>query len=250
MIKNLRHFIALAACFIALASSAQDIHFSQFYMSPLNLNPALTGVMNCNIRATAIYRNQWASVLGANAFKTFGASYDQKIPVGREDYFGVGGNLWADKAGESNFSTISGLISGSYSKKIGGYREKASYIVAGVQIGASQRSIDFLKIKWGTQHNGDGTVNPTLPSGENFTRDRFIFADINVGLLYFNILDKYNSFYAGAAFNHLNKPNQSFDDGPAEPLYNKMTFHAGGEFRMTDGLALVPGLVVFTQGPS
>jgi len=81
----------LVCTFIVLAGmttvKAQDIHFSQFYMSPLNLNPAMTGVMNCKTRFVANYRNQWASVLKANAYNTYSASYDQKVPVGREDYF-------------------------------------------------------------------------------------------------------------------------------------------------------------------
>lgn len=64
--------------------------FFRFYMSPLNLNPALTGVMNCNMRVVGNYRNQYASILKSNAFNTYSVSYDQKIPVGRYDYFGVG----------------------------------------------------------------------------------------------------------------------------------------------------------------
>ena len=96
--KRLKHFLVI--CFAVLGSfalNAQDIHFSQFYMSPLNLNPALTGVMNCNVRLVANYRNQWASVLKSNAFKTYSVSYDQRIPVGRYDYFGVGGSFWGIK---------------------------------------------------------------------------------------------------------------------------------------------------------
>lgn len=89
---------AVGICLAGLVS-AQDIHFSQFYMSPLNLNPALTGVMNCNMRVVGNYRNQYASILKSNAFNTYSVSYDQKIPVGRYDYFGVGGTLWGDKAG-------------------------------------------------------------------------------------------------------------------------------------------------------
>ena len=120
----------LVCTFIVLASfttvKAQDIHFSQFYMSPLNLNPAMTGVMNCKTRFVANYRNQWASVLKANAYNTYSASYDQKVPVGREDYFGIGGSLWGDVAGESRFGTTQGRISLSYSKKMSGYRKKAS----------------------------------------------------------------------------------------------------------------------------
>ena len=43
---------------LSLAINAQDIHFSQFYMAPLNLNPALTGVMNCQQRLAGNYRNR------------------------------------------------------------------------------------------------------------------------------------------------------------------------------------------------
>ena len=123
----------LVCTFIVLAGFSsvkeQDIHFSQFYMSPLNLNPAMTGVMNCKTRFVANYRNQWASVLKANAYNTYSASYDQKVPVGREDYFGIGGSLWGDVAGESRFGTTQGRLSLSYSKKMAGYRKKSSYLV-------------------------------------------------------------------------------------------------------------------------
>ncbi len=46
----------------SVISFAQDIHYSQFYASPLTLNPALTGVNECNYRIGAMYRNQWKSV--------------------------------------------------------------------------------------------------------------------------------------------------------------------------------------------
>ena len=122
----------LVTCMLALGAlsiSAQDIHFSQFYLSPLNLNPAMTGVMNCNIRMVANYRNQWASVLRSNAYNTYSFSYDQRIPVGRYDYFGIGGTFWGDEAGEANFSTLTGKLSASYSKRMGGYRKQANYLV-------------------------------------------------------------------------------------------------------------------------
>ncbi len=67
--------------------NSQDIHFSQFYMSPLNLNPAMTGVMNGNIRLTGNYRNQWASVLRDKSFRTYSVSYDQRVAVGRNGFF-------------------------------------------------------------------------------------------------------------------------------------------------------------------
>ena len=135
------------------------------FSSPLNLNPALTGVMNCNVRLSGNYRNQWASVLKANAFSTYSISYDQRIPVGRNDFFGVGGTFWGDKAGESNFATLQGRLSLSYSKKMSGGRKSGNYLVVGADAGASQRSIDFLNLRYGSQHDGQGGFDQNLPTG-------------------------------------------------------------------------------------
>ena len=146
--KNYLWGWVLLSCMWSVPLLGQDIHFSQFYMSPLNLNPALTGVMNCNARFVANYRNQWASILRSNAFNTYSASYDQKIPVGQYDYFGVGGTLWGDVAGEANFQTLQARISGSYSRRMGGNRDLAHYLVFGADAGISQRSIDFLKLRF------------------------------------------------------------------------------------------------------
>jgi type IX secretion system PorP/SprF family membrane protein len=246
--------ILITSCLLlgGLSLSAQDIHFSQFYMSPLNLNPAMTGVMNCNIRLVANYRNQWASVLRSNAYNTYSVSYDQRIPVGRNDYFGVGGTFWGDRAGEANFSTLTGKMSASYSKKMGGYRDQANYLVVGAEAGVAQRSIDFLKLRWGLQHDGNGGFNENADSGEAgvFDRDNFIFADLAAGLLWFMVFDDNNSLYLGGAFHHLNRSNQSFNSNDEDLLYSRFTFHAGGEFMMSNRFGLVPGVIVMSQGPS
>lgn len=250
--KNLRSLLVLCLMVLGGASlSAQDIHFSQFYLSPLNLNPAMTGVMNCNVRLTANYRNQWASVLKSNAFNTYSVSYDQRIPVGRYDYFGVGGTFWGDKAGESQFATVTGKLSASYSKRMGGYRQKSHYLVVGAEVGAAQRSIDFINLRWPIQHDGEGGFNAGQNSmEENLTRDNFLFADAAAGLLWFTVFDKNNSMYVGGSFHHLNRANQSFTEDEEDLLYSRFTVHAGGEFLLTDKFGLVPGVIVMSQGPS
>ncbi len=249
MKKNL--ILWLSLCLMVLTEvNSQDIHFSQFYMSPLNLNPALTGVMNCNSRFVANYRNQWASVLKSNAFNTYSVSYDQKIPVGQFDYFGVGGTLWGDVAGEADFKTLQARLSGSYSRRMAGNRDQAHHLVVGADVGISQRSIDFLKLRFGTQHDGQGGYDPNLPSLESFARENFIFADISAGLLWFTVLNETSNVYAGIAAHHLNSPDVSFTQDSLVPIYSKYTFHAGGEFELTNQLGLVPGVVVFKQGPS
>lgn len=251
---QLKRILLISLFFVgSMSLFAQDIHFSQFYMSPLNLNPALTGVMNCNVRLVANYRNQWASVLKSEAYSTYSVSYDQKIPVGRYDYFGVGGTFWGDRAGSLDFKTLQGRLSFAYSKRMGGYRKKSHYLVVGADAGVSQRSIDFLAAQWGTQHDGEGGYDPNMAANENFTRDNFLFADLSAGLLWFTVLDDRNSFYIGGAFSHLNRADQSFDGSATAdevPLYSKFTLHAGGEFMGESRIGLNPNVVAFIQGPS
>ena len=236
---------------LTLSLAAQDIHFSQFYMSPLNLNPAMTGVMNCNSRIAVNYRSQWASILGSNAFQTYSVSYDQRVPVGRNDFFGIGGTFWGDRAGQADFATTTGKVSLSYSKKMGGTRKYGNYLVAGVEGGAAQRSLNFLALRWGTQHDGDGGFDFSAPSGETgFDRDQFLFADLAAGLLWFMVFDEHNSLYLGGAFHHLNRANQSFNSSNEELLYSRYTAHAGGEFMLGQRFGLVPGVIVMKQGPS
>ena len=245
--------LVLATLFIfsaTLGLRAQDIHFSQFYLSPLNLNPAMTGVMNCNIRLVANYRNQWASVLKSFAYNTYSVSYDQRIPVGRNDFFGIGGTFWGDKAGEAEFKTLTGKLSLSYSKKMGGYRKRSHYLVVGAEGGAAQRSIDFLQLRWPSQHNGEGGFDQSLDSGESDLLDNFLFADMAAGLMWFSVFDEDNSFYMGAAFHHLNRANQSFRVDGVDDLYSRLTVHAGGDFLVGRRIGFIPGAIAMFQGPS
>ncbi|MEM7103049.1 MAG: PorP/SprF family type IX secretion system membrane protein [Bacteroidota bacterium] len=243
--------IAIALFLSRGTASAQDIHFSQFYMSPLNLNPAMTGVMSCTHRLVANYRNQWASVLKSNAYNTYSVSYDNRIPVGRYDNFGWGVSFWGDRAGTSSFQTLEGRASFAYSKRMAGSRKKASYLTAGADIGVAQRSIDFLNLQFGTQNN-NGVFDENLPSQEQFSLNNFMFVDMSAGLLWYSILDENSNFYLGGVFSHLTRADQSFsgDDTQFESLYSKITAHAGGEFMISDRIGLVPGVVAFFQGPS
>jgi len=209
----------------------------------------MTGVMNCNVRLVANYRNQWASVLRSNAFNTYSVSYDQRIPVGRYDYFGVGGTFWGDKAGRSEFGQIQAKLSASYSKRMGGDRSQAHYLVVGVDGGALQRSVDFQNLLWGTQHNGAGVGDPSLPSFETFNNDNVLVGDLSAGLLWFSVMEE-NNFFIGGAYHHLNRADIAFQNADPDQLFSRFTVHAGGEFALGNKMGLVPGVIAMVQGPS
>src|SRR6187399_1183164 len=92
--------ILLSCLLCSLGLFAQDIHFSQFYNSPLTLNPALTGKMNGMLRFALSCRNQWYALTnGKTPFATYAGSFDMPIRF-RKDALGVGLVIVNDQAGE------------------------------------------------------------------------------------------------------------------------------------------------------
>ena len=89
----------ISAMTLNLPSQAQDVHFTQFNASPMLVNPALTGAFGGEWRASAIYRDQWRSVVGGAAFKTIAASFDMPIirDISVDDYLAAGVQLSGQK---------------------------------------------------------------------------------------------------------------------------------------------------------
>ena len=85
------------------AMNAQDPSFSQFFSSPLNVNPALTARINSDWRVISNFRDQWLGP--ASPYATGTISYDakvlqNKIPNVHEEKntLGLGGMLMYDYA--------------------------------------------------------------------------------------------------------------------------------------------------------
>src|ERR1700748_2299843 len=70
---------------------AQDPHFSQFFASPLTLNPALTGKFDGDVRIAGNYRNQWPTINRAFTTGTVSADFHiMKNKISEVDTWGVG----------------------------------------------------------------------------------------------------------------------------------------------------------------
>src|SRR5678815_3386413 len=85
---------------LASEASAQDPNFSQFFASPLTLNPAMTGKFDGVYRIAGNYRDQWPTF--NNAFVTYTVSADfgiLKNTIPEYDQFGLGFMAFSDKSG-------------------------------------------------------------------------------------------------------------------------------------------------------
>jgi len=254
--SNFTHPILSFLLFLTAAISqlqAQDPRFSQYYASPWNLNPAMTGVFNGRWRVVANYRDQWSSILGNTPFRTYSAAFDTRAYVGRSDVAAFGVGVLHDEAGSARFSQNRVQIGGAYLKQLaGGPRSNEHYVSLGAQIGMGQNSLDRGKLWFSRQFNNT-TNQPdlTAPNGEaNLNSSTKMFADFNAGLLWYTLFGDEGFFYAGGAMHHINRPVISLIGDEKETMYSRWSGQIGGLFPLTETLSLLPGIVAMKQGPA
>jgi type IX secretion system PorP/SprF family membrane protein len=234
----------LTVLLLASACRGQDPHFTQFYLSPLLLNPATTGFMDDDVRLVANYRSQWGSI--STPFVTMSASVDfsllQHLVGGNK--LGVGLVILNDKAGTSAMRSTSLQSSVAYAKNLGGH-----FFSIGGRFGVVQQRVDLSKLTFDSQYDGD-SFNAYLSSQENINKDNIWYFDASAGVAWGYISKGGHSFYAGAAVDHLNEANTSFMGDALERLYRKYTVYGGAEVNINGMFALVCRAVHLEQGPA
>ncbi len=202
MKSTLKSLLIIALVFVMTNTKAQDIHFTQFNMSPLTLNPANTGAHSGMWRANAIYRNQWNSV--TVPFVTFAGSIDAPIfkGIGQDDYFGVGLAIFNDRSGDGNLANTSILASMAYHLALDD--DGKTKLSLGMQGGYTQRSIDFSRLYFGDEFFNGGFQPGTTGELINPKTDYFM---ANVGLSWRHAIHEKVSYYLGASAFNLNQPN-------------------------------------------
>src|SRR3982751_4290512 len=96
--RSTRIAVLFLLSFVASATQAQDLHFSQWFNSPLTTNPANTGfIPDADYRIGANYRNQYVNVLSA-PYKTMSIWGDAQVFRDRIEngWLGVGGVILHD----------------------------------------------------------------------------------------------------------------------------------------------------------
>ncbi|MBL7928657.1 MAG: PorP/SprF family type IX secretion system membrane protein [Bacteroidia bacterium] len=222
----------------------QDIHFSQFGKSPLNLNSAYSGFFDGDYRFTGIHRNQWKSV--TVPFKTFSGSFDMKHGLrSREDsWIGAGLVLNSDKAGDSEFGITQAGLSLTYVTAIGSSGEHFSSF--GIQPLFTQQSLNYTKLTFDNQFNGD-VFDPGIPFAEIFSNDRFIYFDLAAGLTY--LYKPSDHFYIGGgiSIHHLLKPSYSFYGNSDAKLPVKTSVDLRSSIGITEKMFLLPSVLFSSQ---
>lgn len=209
----------------------QDIHFSQYNGSLLNLNPALTGLFDGDYRFNAIYRSQWQSV--PVPYRTFGISADMRYKPEKmkSDCIGIGLQFNNDQAGDAFYTTNQIYLSGSYIHKL--KKDSALLISLGFNAGYSGSNFNYSKMTFDNQFDGYD-YDAGAATGENFSRYRTGFTDFNAGMAVQYSFSQFTKLIYAFSFNHITNPSVTYQGNTFSKLDSKLGNYLAFELPVTD----------------
>lgn len=243
-------------CCLPFFNQAQDATFTQFYSTPLELNPALTGGFEGKYRFSIAYRDQWRQAVEYPS-STIGAALDLRFPIDnngttQDDAAGVGLLFNSDRVPNLGFNTTRMGLYGAYHKSLN--EQNTQFLSAGIQLSINQRGVNFNSLTFEDQFDGsNGFLEATAENFEN----TFAYFDLSLGLNYSYAINRQSSLYVGGAIHHVTEPQVSFffdregDDGEIgdNVLHRRITGHIGARFPIAKRLHLLPRVMANLQGP-
>ncbi|MDB4061609.1 PorP/SprF family type IX secretion system membrane protein [Vicingaceae bacterium] len=234
----MRKFVSyILLVFLSCNLFGQDIHFSQFNSSFLNLNPALTGSFNGEYRFNGNFRNQWASI--SEPYQTFSAGIDASRPIIQLPNLKLGIVFINDEAGVGSLKSATVNSNIGYHIKID--RDSTWIIKTGLMLGFSTRTVNFNKFTYDNQYTGR-VFDPNLSNGEDFDRNNLTHLNLGIGLELQHRLSSTDKIEIGLSVFNLNNPNLSFANEAAN-LDIRTSIYVSSKFQLTEKLNLLPSLL-------
>jgi type IX secretion system PorP/SprF family membrane protein len=197
-----KHF-SIVVIFIFLSyieTKAQDIHFSQFFSTPLTISPSNTGNYTGDWRVMANYRTQWKEI--AKPYNTQSVAADRQFYILNEK-ISAGLLIINDRSG-GTFQVNKIQLSGAYHKTLG----KNSFHL-GIQPGFTMKSIGHNETFPDQFSWTSGKFDPNINNNESNLTFRLNYFDLNVGVGYDHKFKKMEVFTSYAVY-HVNYPKETF----------------------------------------
>lgn len=222
---------------MSIKGFGQDPIYSQFYMSPILVNPAFAGTTTDGTIGLN-YRNQWRQI--NNAYSTFSLAYDR--PYSENGSWGA--HVTADNAGDGAMRSV--LASAVYGHTVN--LSRSTFLKGGLELGYGQTSLDWNKLVFLDNLDPQyGAVSPggvRIPTAEvprsNLSRN---YLDLGGGLLIFS-----SQWYAGLSVKHANSPTIDFIDdatGEESKLPTRFNLQAGMQIDLLPDN--IPGMYAFVS---
>lgn len=190
---------------------AQNIHYTQFFNSPLTLNPALTGFTRGDYRVGIAYKNQridqTSKSLAGATLSTPSILFDAPVHI-NGDAVGIGGLFISNLMKNGLVQTYTGVASVSYIKSLG--KQKHHQLAMGVQTGYTYHELRKKSLNLYSPFIGeifipaaDTAFAPDKVSGNLF--------NLNAGALWMSRLNERVSMYLGGSIFNILQSRQVLD---------------------------------------
>jgi len=245
--------------FISLSflSFSQDPGFSQYYATPMYVNPAFAGDKQ-DLNFT-INSRQYTNTTIANYNLT---QFSGIIPIDASFLYnksskanhnsGIGVSVYREATGEGGqLNSMAGFLTLAHSIQL----EREHFLGVGLQAGYNimEQGDNF---QWGSQYSEDFGYDPTIiPSVSGLANLKSTYPSFSAGIEYFynsGVVEDYfkkhdfDAYVGFAAFN-VNQPNQSFFDESESRLPLSYKINGGVKYHATNMLAFFPTVLAVYQ---
>jgi type IX secretion system PorP/SprF family membrane protein len=236
-------FISGLLLFLMVNVYNQDFFFSQFYASPLNLNPALTGLSKGDMRVALNYRDQNQSLV---PYSTYSGSFDMKILRATldKDAAAFGMSFVKDDLNNNALSTLYAVGGMAYHFALN--NDMTHYLAFGFQGGILQRQINMDELSFPNQWTIQSFYDPTISHGLDVANDQTMIIDMNAGMFWYHFLSDNSSVFAGFSAFHMLEPQESVFEND-EALARKYIIHGGSRMQVGEQVFLIPNFMFMQQ---
>ena len=240
--------LAVGALLLMPCAFGQDLHFSQFFNSPLTTNPANTGfIPDGDYRLGVNFRDQWSSIMSM-PYKTMSAFGDVQLMKNRLEngWLGVGAVILRDVAGSGNLTSTKMYGSVAYHQLLG----YSSLLSLGFNVGYANKQINVSNLKFPDQFDGKFFDNK-LPTAVSLSRNNIGYFDLQTGMNYAYFPTPSIYINTGFSVQHINRPHESFFDSEPFGVDNRVPMRyigfLNGSFKLNDQVILNPNIYYTRQ---
>ncbi len=240
--------LAVGVLLLMPCAFGQDLHFSQFFNSPLTTNPANTGfIPDGDYRLGVNFRDQWSSIMSM-PYKTMSAFGDVQLMKNRIEngWLGVGAVILRDVAGSGNLTSTKMYGSIAYHQLLG----YSSLLSLGFNIGYANKQINVTNLKFPDQFDGKFFDNK-LPTAVSLSRNNIGYFDLQTGMNYAYFPTPSIYINTGFSVHHINRPHESFFDSDPSGVDNRVPMRyigfLNGSFKLNDQVILNPNIYYTRQ---
>ncbi len=243
--KFVKHLLFSIVLLISTQAQAQHEYiFTNYYMSPMTLNPAMVGAYEGTYRVGALQREQWN--IAPSIYTTTSAFVDMPVVmIKKRHWIGAGLSLYKDAAGSGDNPQIAQTqvaLSAAFHYALD--KKYKNVLTIGAALGGGRNGFE--------QGSSDKLL---LANGAKLTNSKISFTDINAGIMLKSKIDKKSDLSLGFSVRHINTPNISLGKAYYKPdikdtLSAALTFHVEYNRALSKRLSISPNLLYRRIGGS